>query len=186
MSCGEEMRHICVKVLSPDPQLLTHHERQLIGAWSNRFFGSHPLTARYTWTGIEGVRFRVLAYDGEELVSHLRILERTARVDRKDVLVGGLGAVMTAPERHGKGFAGLTLREAERLIFDELGAEIGFLFCLPELVPFYAKRRWQLIECPVEMLQPAGNVVWPECAMLLPKPGEQWAPTTFDIRGLPF
>ena len=180
------MEDVSLRVVPPAPEILTERERDLIGSWSRRFFGSHPLTTRFTWVATEGVRFRVLVYTGEELVSHLRIIERIAHMDGKDVLVGGLGAVMTAPEHHRKSFSSIALREAERIIFDEMNAEIGFLLCLPDLVPFYIRRRWQLIECPVEIDQPTGKVVWPECAMLLPKPGMQFAPKTFDLGGLPF
>jgi len=151
------MEDVSLRVVPPAPEILTERERDLIGSWSRRFLGSHPLTTRFTW-----------------------------HMDGKDVLVGGLGAVMTAPEHHQKSFSSIALREAERIIFDEMNAEIGFLLCLPDLVPFYIRRRWQLIECPVEIDQPTGKVVWPECAMLLPKPGMQFAPKTFDLGGLPF
>jgi hypothetical protein len=139
-----------------------------------------------TWVALEGVRFRVLAYSDDELVSHLRVIERVSILDGKNVLAGGIGAVMTAPGQHGKGFATLALRESERLIFDEIRAEIGVLLCLPTLVPFYAKRRWQLITCPVEIDQPTGAEIWSECAMLLPEPGMQFTPKTFSLGGLPF
>lgn len=132
------------------------------------------------------MRFRVLVYCGEELVSHLRIIERNARLDGENILIGGLGAVMTSPEHQRKGFSSMALREADRLIFDEMNAQIGFLLCLPHLVPFYSRRRWQTIHCPVEVEQPSGPEIWPECAMLLPKPGIQFSPTTFNLGGLPF
>jgi len=37
---------------------------------------------------------------------------------------------------------------AEAFIFTELNLSTGILFCLPELVPFYAKRGWSLVENP--------------------------------------
>ncbi len=138
------------------------------------------------WVAKEGVRFRVLVYSDGKLVSHLRIIERISMLDGKDVLAGGLGAVMTAPGHHGNGFASIALRESERLIFDEIRADIGVLVCLPHLVPFYMKRRWQVITCPVEIHQPTGTEIWPECAILLPKHGMQFAPRAFNLGGLPF
>ena len=113
------MEDVSLRVVPPAPEIITQRERDLIGSWSRRFFGSHLLTTRFTWVATEGVWFRVLVYSGEELVSHLRIIERIAHMDGKDILVGGLGAVMTAPEYHGKGFSSMALHEAERLIFDE-------------------------------------------------------------------
>jgi hypothetical protein len=183
---GTTIEELSFKVVPPEPEILPKDERDLIRSWSRQFFGSHPLSTRLTWVANEGVRFRVLVYSGEELVSHLRIIERVSKMDGKTVLAGGIGSVMTAPGHHGKGFASIALREAEGLIFDKMSADIGVLVCLPHLVPFYRKRRWQLIECPVKIDQPTGTEIWPECAMLLPKRGVQFTPKTFDLGGLPF
>jgi hypothetical protein len=38
----------------------------------------------------------------------------------------------------------------------------------------------------VEIDQPTGREVWPECAMLLVKHGTQFTPKTFNLGGLPF
>lgn len=78
-------------------------EWDLIRSWSRQFFGSHPLSARLSWVAKERVRVRVLVHSGGQLVSHLRIIERISNLDGKDVLAGGIGAVMTAPGHHGKG-----------------------------------------------------------------------------------
>jgi Acetyltransferase (GNAT) domain len=180
------MDELSVRVVPPDPEILPPQDWDLICSWSRQFFGSHPLSARLTWVAKEGVRYRVLVYSGQQLVSHLRIIERSLNFDRKDVLACGIGGVMTAPGHHGRGFASMALRESERIIFDEIGADIGVLLCLLHLVPFYAKRRWQVIECPLEIDQPTGREVWPECAMLLPKPRTQFTPKTFNLGGLPF
>ena len=107
------MEEVSVRVVPPDPEILPPHEWDLIRSWSGQFFGSHPLSARLTWVAKEGVRYRVLVYSGQELVSHLRIIERTLNLDGKDVLAAGIGGVMTAPGHHGRGFASMALREAE-------------------------------------------------------------------------
>ena len=75
------MESVSVRVIPPEMERLTHRERELIGSWSRQFFGSHPLTTRFAWVRTEGVRFRVLVYSGEELVSYLRIIERNAHLD---------------------------------------------------------------------------------------------------------
>ena len=89
-------------------------------------------------------------------------------------------------EQQRKGFSSMALREAERLIFDEMNAAMGSLLCLPPLEPFYRKERWQAIHSSLEIEQPTGSGIWPGCAMLLPKPGMQFAPKTFHLGGLPF
>lgn len=180
------MTKVSVSVISPEPEILPPKEWDLIRSWSRQYFSSHPLSSRLSWVAKEGVHFRVLVHSDDELVSHVRVIERISILDGKNVLAGGIGALMTAPGHHGEGFASMALRESERLIFDEIRAEIGVLLCLPTLVPFYRNRRWRSITCPVEFDQPTGAEIWPECAMLLPKPGIQFIPKTFSLGGLPF
>jgi hypothetical protein len=56
---------------------------------------------------------------------------------------------------------------AERYLFEDLSLSLGILFCLDELVPFYAKRGWSLVEHPVTLEQSKGVVTWGAAVMLL-------------------
>lgn len=44
---------------------------------------------------------------------------------------------------------------------------MGILFCLPELVPFYARRGWSLVEEAVTLEQGTRVVTWGAAVMLL-------------------
>jgi predicted acetyltransferase len=177
---------IAIEVVDASQKTLSQPQIDFIGRWGKHFFGSLPMTTKYTWTGANETRFNVFIYKNSEIVSRLRIVSRKAEIDGESLELGGVGGVMTIPAHQGQGFATLALREADRLIFQVLNAQLGALVCLPELVRFYEKFRWRIIACPVTFEQPDGVVVWSECSMLLPKPGENWTPRAVNFRGLPF
>jgi len=67
----------------------------------------------------------------------------------------------------GKGHATRLLDEAESFIFERLAFRFGILFCLPALVPFYARRGWMQLRIPVTLEQRHGIATWSEAAMIL-------------------
>ena len=159
-------------------------ERETIRAWAKQIFCNIPLARQFEWTK-EGA-YRIVVYSGESLVSFLKILERTCLVDEQQVRIGGVAGVMTPPEHRGRGYAGLALREARRVIFEKLKAQLGLLLCEPELVKFYTRHGWQSVDCPVKFEQSSGNAVWPYCTMILAKPGKEWKPNSIDLCGFPW
>jgi predicted acetyltransferase len=179
-------QNISLEVIDSSQKPLNNLQVDFIRKWGERFFGSLPMTTKYSWTGANETRFNVFICKNDEIVSRLRIISRKAQIDGEDVPFGGIGGVMTTPAQQRKGFATLALREGERLIFQVLNARLGILLCLPELVPFYKRFGWRKVECPVMFEQPNGMVVWPESAMFLPKTGENWTPRTINLCGLPF
>jgi GNAT superfamily N-acetyltransferase len=86
--------------------------------------------------------FRVLAWDDEAWGAIVEILKRTITVGEQTVVVGGVGGVMTLPTMRGRGIASSAMRHAADFICDELRADAGVLFCVPDLMPFYAKLGW--------------------------------------------
>jgi hypothetical protein len=119
-------------------------------------------------------------------VVHQYVFEKTGFCDDQRVLLGGISGVMTPPQHQRKGYAGLALREAKRLIFEEMGADLGALLCVDALVPFYVRHGWQAVTCPVAMAQPGGKVLWPARMMILPRGEAQWQPQKIDLCGLPW
>lgn len=162
---------------------LTAGERELVSAWGEDAFGDQTWTARYTWAPAE---WRVFLTDGGEPVSHLKIVVRQGSVGGAPVRIGGIGSVMTPTPRLGRGYATELLRRAEAFMFGELDVELGFLFCLPGLLPFYGNRGWIAVRSPVWIEQPAGRVQWPESAMVLPRHGFDWRDGEVDVGGLPW
>jgi hypothetical protein len=128
----------------------------------------------------------VFVYCEDELVSFLTTIKRAALFDDQPVLLGGVGGVMTPVPHQRKGYAGHALREARRIIFEEIEADCGALLCGEALVPFYNRHGWQVVDGPVEMAQPDGKALWPERMMVLPRGAEQWHPRKVDLCGLPW
>lgn len=159
-------------------------ERETFARWAAEIFAGTPTANRFTW--VNDWAYQVVVYRDSIPVSYLRIVDRTGLVDGYPVKMGGVADVMTPPEHRRKGFAGLAIEEARRTIFDRIKAGLGLLFCKEELVRFYARYGWQSVDCPVTIDQPSGKVVWPQCTMLLARPGETWAPKSIDVCGLPW
>ena len=65
-------------------------------------------------------------------------------------------------------------------------ATVLVLFCLPRLVPFYARQNWQLLTDPVEFEQPSGKVVSPFHSMVLPFDDRVWPGGAVKVGGLPW
>lgn len=68
----------------------------------------------------------ILLIDGDKLVSYLRIVLRETEWNGRKILIGGIGSVETDPKYQGKGFAGMILKEAMKILKDE-GADFGLL-----------------------------------------------------------
>jgi GNAT superfamily N-acetyltransferase len=140
----------------------------------------------YAWTPMGEKKWRVLVWVGDELASHVGILEREVRAGDRSVRVGGLYTVMTAPEWRGKGLAGQALRAAADFMRDRLGAEFGLLLCRDALLPFYRSHGWRLVEDSVVFDQPAGKTVSALNALYLPLGEADWPAGTLDFCGPPW
>lgn len=124
----------------------------------------------------------IAAWEGDALVGFLAIVERTLAVGPELVPVGGIGGVVTLPDRQGRGL-GTRIMERAREHLERAGeVRFGFLRCQDELLPFYTRLGWHRIDAAVtyEMTPstpPATN------AMVLALRGEQWPPGDVDLRG---
>jgi predicted acetyltransferase len=155
-----------------------------VSEWERALFASTGVVQEYVF---ERTGFcNVLVWCDDTLVSFLTTLRREALFDGWGVILGGVSSVVTPLEHRRKGYASLALQEAERIIFDEIGADCGAVLCEEQLVPFYSRRGWHTITCPVEIAQPGGKTVWPERMMVLAKRDVVWRPLTVDLCGLPF
>ncbi len=159
-------------------------DREVFARWATEIFAGTPAAKQFTW--VDHWAYQVAVYADSSPVSHLRIVDRTVLIDAQPVRVGGVADVMTPAEFRGQGFAGRAMKEAAHVIFELMQARLGLLLCAPPLVRFYACYGWQMVDCPVSMAQPGGSVTWPQCTMLLVRPGETWAPRSVDLCGLPW
>ena len=154
-------------------------ERRHIDAWLMQVLG----TDEYEWSGFD---WRVLARVGGRVVGHVGIIERVVTVDGQPARLGGIGSVATLPERRGHGFASAALEEAAVFIRDELGVEFGLLVCTEDIVPFYRKLDWEVVEGPTVFDQPGSKVTFPDVTMVLSCTGRRWPRGTINLCGLPW
>jgi len=169
---------------TPIEEPLPPSQQEIIDRWASEIFGDTATTRQFTWAS--GGAHRVVVYNGQTPVGFLRIFDRQVLIDGAGTRVGGVGQVMTPPEHRRCGFAALALEEAKRTIFEKMGARLGMLFCQADVAPYYLRRGWRGLDCPVWIDQPSGKLAWPHCAMILARPGETWAPKSMDACGLPW
>ncbi len=160
---------------------LTDDERQRLFGWGEHIFGIED--QKYTWRPKD--LHIILDVDGEA-ASHVGLIEQTVKVAGKPIRVAGVGAVVTAGEMHGRGYAQKTMRYAERVMCEELNVEFGLLFCLDRLKPFYERQHWQPVQEPVEIDQPSGKMISPLNVLVLPCKGQTWPAGAVDLCSLPW
>ena len=160
---------------------LTDEERQRLFGWGENIFGIDD--HKYQWRP-KDLHF-ILDVDGKP-ASHVGVLEQVIKVEGQPVKVGGIGAVVTAGELHGRGYAQKTLRYAEAYMREELKVEFGLLFCLDRLKPFYERQGWQLLHDPVEFDQSSGKMISPMNVMVLPCGDRLWPAGAIDLCSFPW
>ena len=160
---------------------LTDDERQRLFGWGENIFGIED--NKYIWRPKD---LHIILDVDDEAVSHVGLIEQTVEVAGQPVRVAGVGAVVTAGQMHGRGYAQKAMRYAEKVMCEELNVEFGLLFCLDRLKPFYERQQWQLLEEPVEFDQPSGKMVSPLNVMVLPCKGQTWPAGAVDLCSLPW
>ena len=90
----------------------------------------------FTWASPQ---WSVLVWDENELVAKVGLLVREVISNGETKSIGGIGGVMTHPERQGQGLVSQAMREAARLFDEELEVAFALLFCLPHLVEYYKR-----------------------------------------------
>jgi len=160
---------------------LTDEERLRLFGWGENIFGIEDHEFRWRPKDLHFI----LDVDGQA-VSHVGLIDHSVKVGGQPVRVGGIGAVVTAGDVHGRGYAQTTLRYTERYMCEEMKVEFGLLFCLDRLQPFYAKQGWRLLTETVEFDQPTGKMVSPLNVMVLSCGEREWPRGATDLCSLPW
>lgn len=84
----------------------------------------------------------IMAYTEGELVAYLNLVNRKIIVNGIEKQVLGIGNVCAGEK--GKGYGKLLMQGLGQFLNRE--GKIGVLFCKEQLVPFYKKHDWQLVE----------------------------------------
>lgn len=143
---------------------VTRAQEQFINHWNQHYFGEVAVAKGLAKAP---VHWRLLLRDDKSLLSHVALTEMMIELDGQPAKCGAIGGLFTPLELQGRGHANALMDHAEAFIFQQLRLTMGILFCLPELVPFYARRGWSLVESPVTLEQARGVVTWGAAVMLL-------------------
>lgn len=162
-------------------KIMTDEERHTLFEWGKNIFGVEDML--YQW---RPKVWHFFVEDEDRVVSHVGVLEAVVRAGDTEVKVGGIGGVVSLPEVQGRGHIHAAMQRAAEFMRDELQVEFGMLFCLPRLVPFYARQGWQLLEESVEFEQPSGPVISPFRSMVLSWDGREWPAGKINVGGLPW
>lgn len=170
--------------------------RQRLLAWLYQEFGVYA--DEYAWAIAD---WHVLAWEGDLLVSHVDITERTALVGGQALRLGGIGGVVTLQEWRKRGIATTALQQAASFLHDGLAVPFGLLVCDLALASFYRKLGWHEVAGPLVFDQPASfqpgldqlisvgpthKVTLDGAIMVLHCREENWPAGLIDLCGLPW
>lgn len=150
--------------------------------YSDLEFGHIPIVKETAWASPD---WTIINYFENEVASFYNIILREVSIDNLKLNVAGINNVLTPGKYRGKGYSTKTLKETETFIFDELKVDLGLLFCADDLVPFYQRLGWFMVDCPVYFDQPGGKKVWTVNTMLLTR-GLVLTPEIIDLNGWPW
>ena len=133
-------------------------------------------------------QWHVLIRDAEDrLVSHVGALTRLASCDGAEILIGGIGAVMTHPAQRRKGYAAAGVARASEFLQDELQIDLALLFCGPRMLRYYERFGFRNFAGDTFVLRGGKRVQIPRSEVMV-KPGMKALPqcAALDLRGLPW
>ena len=138
----------------------------------------------YEFTSVR--EWRVLAWVNGELASHVGISRRIIMVDGREMEVGAVGGVWTAPEFREQGLARAAMKRATEFLCNEIRVQAGLLLCREHVASFYEHVGWQRVQAHLLFDQPQGKTEWHLPVMVWLCRLESWPVGTIDLRGLPW
>jgi GNAT superfamily N-acetyltransferase len=161
-------------------EFLSDVEKQKLFGWGDDIFGASSLELR--WRGKD---HHFLIYINGSPVSHVGVLKHSVSVGGQSVTAGGVGGVVTVPEEQHRGHARELMQHATRLL-EQWRVAAGLLFCLKRMVPYYESQGWRLVEQPVLIEQPHGEISSPLEVMVLPFAGHPWPKGDIKLNSFPW
>ena len=129
--------------------------------------------------------WHVLVWEGDEIVSHVEIVERTALVGGAPMRLGGIGGVSTLKAWRKRGLAETAMKVAMGHLHQPMAVDFGLLICGDALIPYYGKFGWNLIAEQMWIDQPKGRVLFKAHVMVLPVRKTEWPQGEIDLCGRP-
>jgi GNAT superfamily N-acetyltransferase len=130
--------------------------------------------------------WHVLVWEGGEIVSHVEIVVRMARVGGIPVRLGGIGGVSTLKAWRKHGLAEAALKVASEHLRHPLAVDFGLLICGETLIHYYNKFGWRLTANKMWIEQPKGRVLFDALIMILPVCKTEWPRGEIDLCGRPW
>jgi GNAT superfamily N-acetyltransferase len=158
------------------------HIKNYIEPIAAKEFSVYPLVAETQWVTPHWI---ALSYHDDEIVTFCNIVEREIFIDDKMYKAAGLNNLVTPEKFRGNGYGTKLVIEFKNFIFNKINCDLGLLLCSDNLVPFYEKLGWYLVDCPVHYWQPQGIKLWQANTMLL-NPDSSIQPGRIHLNGLPW
>jgi predicted acetyltransferase len=128
----------------------------------------------------------VMVWEGEEMVSNIHIIVRTATVGGQPVHLGGIGNIATKVEWRRRGYATEALKVAVDFLRDPLKVDFGLMISTEEMVSRYEKIGWKVVARTMLIEQPEGRKAFSIPIMVLPVMKSDWPAGVIDLCGLPW
>ena len=125
--------------------------------------------------------------EDDQLISHVGAVTRLCLCDSTEILLGGIGGVMTHPSQRGKGYASDGISRAIEFLGQDIQVDMALLFCAPRLRSFYQRFGFRCFSADTYVWQQGEKTLFPQNEiMVMPamKPLPQCA--ALDLRGLPW
>ena len=125
--------------------------------------------------------------EDNQLVSHVGAMKRLCSCDGKEILMGGIGGVMTHPAQRGKGYAGAGVRRAIEFLRQDLQVDMSLLFCAPRMRSYYRRFGFRSFAGDTIVRQYGAKTLFPRNEIMV-MPVTQPSPNcaVLDLRGLPW
>jgi predicted GNAT family N-acyltransferase len=132
-------------------------------------------------------QWSLFVWDQHELVSRVGLITREIVSNGENKIIGGLGGVMTHPQKQGKGYASYAMHEAAKIFDSEFGVAFALLFCRPHLVKFYGGLGWKSFDGQVFVEQSQGKIEFSaNGAMVIDVKETAPLQGILDLNGLPW
>ena len=128
----------------------------------------------------------IVSYVDGKFAAKASILKHCVVINGEEVLVGGVGGVITMPAFQGQGHAVAVLNYLTDYLRDRLKLPFGLLFCRSALVPFYARFGWRVIEDTVYIQQPQGTITSPLPVMSVSYSKQPWPRGSVHLKSEPW
>jgi aminoglycoside 2'-N-acetyltransferase I len=130
---------------------------------------------------------RAMVWDDGGLVCHVGALVRSALMDGRLVLVGGIGGAMTAPEFRRRGHARTALAALRSHLTNDQQVAFSLLFCAVDLYGFCGQLGWRLF-AGAPLVEQRGRTVEFTLNRAMVQDGTEIAPAggILDLRGPPW